>query len=56
MSKDNIEPAPAIIGGINDEYLTGVGKLDGRLLILLDMDKILSDSEKSDLVGLEGVK
>ncbi len=53
LHKDNIEPAPAIIGGINNEYLTGVGKLDGRLLILLDMDKILSDDEKSDLVAIE---
>lgn len=53
LGQDSIEPAPAIIGGITAEYLTGVGKLDGRLLILLDMDKILSEGEKKELVGIK---
>jgi len=38
----NVEPAPAVIAGkIGTEYLRGVGKMDDRLLILLDLDKIL---------------
>ena len=52
LANSDIEPAPAIIGGINAEYLTGVGKIAGRLLILLDMNKILTDQEKADLVGV----
>ncbi|MGR6835249.1 chemotaxis protein CheW [Syntrophomonas erecta] len=48
----SIEPPPAVVGGINAEYLTGVGKLDDRLLILLDMDKILSEGEKAELAGV----
>jgi purine-binding chemotaxis protein CheW len=52
LANSDIEPAPAIIGGITAEYLTGVGKIEGRLLILLDMNKILSDQEKADLVGV----
>lgn len=52
LANSDIEPAPAIIGGITAEYLTGVGKIDGRLLILLDMNKILTDQEKADLVGV----
>ncbi|NLT21111.1 MAG: chemotaxis protein CheW [Syntrophomonadaceae bacterium] len=50
LATDSIEPPPAVVGGITSEYLTGVGKLQDRLLILLDMDKILSDQEKSELV------
>lgn len=46
---NSIEPPPAVIGGITAEYLKGVGKLDDRLLILLDMDKILTDHEKREL-------
>lgn len=46
---DSIEPPPAVIGGIASDYITGVGKLDDRLLILLDMDKILSEGERADL-------
>ena len=50
LATDSIEPPPAVVGGITSEYLTGVGKLQDRLLILLDMDKILSDQGKSELV------
>ncbi len=50
LQAENIEPPPAVIGGITAEYLTGVGKLENRLLILLDMDKILDDQEKAELV------
>lgn len=49
---DSIEPPPVVIGGIGSEYLTGVGKLADRLLILLDMDKILTEGEKAELVGV----
>lgn len=49
----NIEPPPAVIGGIAAEFLTGVGKLDGRLLIMLDMTKILSEGERKELNTLE---
>lgn len=52
LQSDNIEPPPAVIGGITAEYLTGVGKLEDRLLILLDMDKILDDKEKAELVAV----
>ena len=38
-----VEPAPPMVCGIGAEYLRGVGKLDDRLLILLDLDTLLSD-------------
>lgn len=47
----SIEPPPAVMGGINADYLTGVGKLEDRLLILLDMNKILNDGERAELVS-----
>jgi len=50
ISDNDIESAPAIIGGIAADYLTGVGKIDGRLLVLLDMDKILDEGERAELV------
>jgi purine-binding chemotaxis protein CheW len=52
LSHNDIEPPPAMVGGITAEYLTGVGKIEGRLLILLDMNKILSETEKADLVSM----
>ncbi len=46
---DTVEPPPAIVAGIDSEYINGVGKLADRLLILLDLDKLLSDRERSEL-------
>lgn len=48
----SIEAPPAVLGGITGEYLTGVGKLEDRLLILLDMNKILNEGEKAELVSI----
>ena len=45
----NIEPAPHIVCSIDSKYITGVAKVGERLLILLDLDKLLSDEEKSQL-------
>ena len=46
LLKSSVEPAPAIIANrINTEYVRGVGKIDDRLLILLNLRKILSESE-----------
>lgn len=35
-----VEPAPSMVGSIDSEYISGVGKLDDRLLILLDLTKL----------------
>ena len=41
------EAPPTIVsGGINSEFIKSVGKLEDRLLILIDLEKILSHSEK----------
>jgi purine-binding chemotaxis protein CheW len=46
LPEKNVEPAPAVIADkIGTEYVMGVGKLDNRLLILLNLDKILSAKE-----------
>ena len=36
-----VEPPPPVVSGIESEYIKGVGKLDNRLLILLDLDKLV---------------
>jgi len=42
---DTVEPPPRL-GKVEREYVSGVGKLDNRLLILLDVDRLMSDSEQ----------
>ncbi len=46
-----VEPPPPIISGIESEYISGVGKLPDRLLILLDLDRLLSKGEQGMLSG-----
>jgi purine-binding chemotaxis protein CheW len=46
IPESSVEPAPAVIANkIGTEYVRGVGKMENRLLILLDLDKILNANE-----------
>ena len=49
ISQDQIAPAPPTVAGLGREYLTGLAKLENRLLILLDIDKILGEEETAAL-------
>ena len=42
-----VEQAPAVVSGVGSEYIKGVGKLDDRLLILLDLDHLLAGMDLS---------
>lgn len=39
------EQPPSIVAGIDAEYITAIGKLENRLLILLDLDRVLNTDE-----------
>lgn len=45
ISKEITEAPPDMVGGVNCDYITAIGKLEDRLLILLDLEKILTTSE-----------
>ena len=44
-----VEPPPPVVAGIDSEYINGVGTLEDRLLILLNLEKVLSHDEKTVL-------
>ncbi|MDL2210702.1 chemotaxis protein CheW [Desulfovibrio sp. OttesenSCG-928-O18] len=44
-----VEPPPPVVAGVESEYISGVGKLQDRLLILLDLDKLLSSEDMEAL-------
>ena len=48
VSQNEIAPPPPTVAGLGREYLTGLAKLQGRLLIMLDIDKLL-DEEGADM-------
>lgn len=54
INDEQIDPPPSYIGGVDKKYITGVGKLDEkRLLILIDLEKILSPDEVEEIIDLE---
>lgn len=55
INEEKVEPPSPFIASIDTEYLKGVGKLEGKLLILLDLTKVLSKEEKNALEDLKGM-
>ncbi len=51
---DQIDPPPPVFGGFSQEFITGVGKLDDKLIILLNSDAILTVEERTQLGSLHG--
>lgn len=45
VSGSIVEPAPALASGVDSQYVRGVGKLDDRLLILLDLNRLFLSDE-----------
>ncbi|MBD5641335.1 MAG: chemotaxis protein CheW [Desulfovibrio sp.] len=40
-----VEPPPPVVAGVESDYISGVGQLKDRLLIMLDLDKLLSTED-----------
>ena len=53
IHEDVIEPAPQFGAEINSDYINGMGKIDGRFVILLLLSEVLSINDLSELVANE---
>ena len=57
LSLSSIEPTPEMIKSkINTEYLNGVGKTGNRLIILLNLARVLGEEEVEELIELSSPK
>jgi|Deesub1362A_J573_1020465.scaffolds.fasta_scaffold00398_39 purine-binding chemotaxis protein CheW len=45
-----VEPTPPIASDISTEFIKGIAKLDDRLIILIDMDRLIEKSETTAMV------
>lgn len=41
IREDSIEPQPEVVGTIESEFISGVAKVDRRLLVMLNLEKVL---------------
>ena len=39
---DSIEPQPEVVGGMEQDFIAGVAKIESRLLILLHLNLVLN--------------
>jgi purine-binding chemotaxis protein CheW len=45
LAAEQIRPAPDMGGALNTDYLTGLGTIDERMLILVDIVRLMSSDE-----------
>ena len=45
LTPEQIKPAPEIGGAVDTNYLVGLGTVDERMLILVDIDRLMSSNE-----------
>ena len=55
INSSSVEPTPRL-GQVSQKYVAGVGKLDNRLLLLLDLDQLLSAEESSAVAEVTNVE
>jgi len=49
---NSIEPPPAVIACVDSEYISGISNINDKLLIILDVDKIMSPETLLQLAQL----
>jgi len=59
IPEENIEPAPELIRAkMGKDYIKGIGRVDNRLIVLLDLEKVLALHEMEEVakVGTSQMK
>ena len=52
LKADEVRPAPEFGATLDTQYIIGLGTLNGRMLILMDIEKLMSASEIALLSGV----
>ena len=52
ISNELVEPPSSVITTSESEYLLGIVKLDSRMIILLDLQQALSETEQNSLTEM----
>ena len=52
IPREEVEPAPAFGTRIRPDFIHGMGKVNGRFVIILDVDQVLSLEDMANLMAL----
>ena len=50
MDDSQIQETPAIIAGEDKKYIEGIGKLEERMVIILDLVQVLNETDKKEIL------
>lgn len=51
VPNDQFDPPPRAMGAATRDFITSVGKLDDRLVVMIDVNKIFSTEEMNQIAG-----
>lgn len=54
LDDQDLQQMPAFVNGVETNYITGIGKADERMIIILDPERILSVDEYASLGNAAG--
>jgi purine-binding chemotaxis protein CheW len=46
IPRSHVDPPSELIDGVSDEFITGIGRLKGRLIVILNMTNIIFDEDE----------
>jgi purine-binding chemotaxis protein CheW len=52
MEPEHIQPPPQLGTKLNTEFIKGMGKVEDAFVMILDIDKVFSSDELSDIQGI----
>ncbi|MZQ76127.1 MAG: chemotaxis protein CheW [Peptoclostridium sp.] len=52
IDDSNIDPPPEIVAGLDRRYINGIGKLQDRIVIILDLERVLNENEQTEISGI----
>lgn len=52
IASDSVEPPSSVIVTAGSDYLLGIAKLEDKMIILLDLDKVLSHEQSTELAKM----
>jgi purine-binding chemotaxis protein CheW len=53
VDEDQFSPMPSSLSNLKDRFLSGTAKVDDRLIMILDSEKVLSNKDAEDFVKAE---
>ncbi|MGH7233744.1 MAG: chemotaxis protein CheW, partial [Nitrospiraceae bacterium] len=53
IPKQYIEPSPSVGSTVGAEFIAGIGRINERLLIVLDLNRLLTPGEHASLEGAD---